>query len=67
MARRLKTRIDSIRTQYREDLKSKEMRIRQRWVGCGLGGWGVAASPPMFILPRGCVVVEGVVCVTVHL
>lgn len=31
-ARRLKKCVDRIRTQYREDWKSKEMRIRQRAV-----------------------------------
>lgn len=32
MARRLKKCVDRIRAQYREDWKSKEMRIRQRAV-----------------------------------
>lgn len=31
-ARKLKTHVDKIRAQYREDLKSKEMRVRQRAV-----------------------------------
>lgn len=31
-ARRLKKCVDRIRTQYRDDWKSKEMRIRQRAV-----------------------------------
>ena len=31
-ARKLKTCVDAIRKQYYEDLKSKEMRIRQRCV-----------------------------------
>ena len=31
-ARRLKDHVDKIRTEYREDWKSKEMRIRQRAV-----------------------------------
>ena len=32
MARSLHTKVDKIRAGYREDLKSKEMRIRQRAV-----------------------------------
>ena len=32
MARKLKGLVDKIRTQYREDWKSKEMRVRQRAV-----------------------------------
>jgi DNA topoisomerase-1 len=32
MARKLHTRVERIRTNYRTDMKSKEMRLRQRAV-----------------------------------
>ena len=38
-ARKLKGVVDQIRKQYCEDLKSKEMRIRQRWVDGSCGRW----------------------------